>query len=83
MAGQAINNASREAAAPRMVDARGLYCPIPAIRLARHVREGGPGRYLLLADDPAAGTDIPALAAERGWQLVEVGASRFLVEVPA
>lgn len=82
MAGQAINNASREGAAPRMVEARGLRCPIPALRLARAVREGGPGRYLLLADDPAAAADIPALAAERGWRVVLAADARFLVEIP-
>jgi len=64
------------------VDARGLACPLPALRLARAVREGGPGRYWLLADDPAARQDIPALAGERGWRLLEAGAGRFLVEVP-
>lgn len=54
---------------PTLIDARGLRCPIPALRLARAVREGGPGRYILLADDPAASQDIPALCYERGWQL--------------
>ncbi len=50
-----------------MVEARGLRCPLPSLRLARAVREGGPGEYLLLADDPAAARDVPALCAERGW----------------
>lgn len=61
------------------VDARGLRCPIPALRLARAVREGGPGRYRLLADDPAADADIPALCAERGWTLLAAGPGRFEV----
>jgi tRNA 2-thiouridine synthesizing protein A len=87
MDGQAINNASPDAspATPgegwRAVDARGLACPIPALRLARAVRERGAGRYELLADDPAALHDIPALAAERGWALVEAGSGRFRVVV--
>jgi tRNA 2-thiouridine synthesizing protein A len=59
------------------VDARGLRCPLPALRLARAVREQGPGRYRLLADDPAAEADIPALAAERGWVLHLAGEGRF------
>lgn len=61
------------------VDARGLRCPIPALRLARAVREGGPARYRLLADDPAAEGDIPALCAERGWVLLEAGDGWFEV----
>lgn len=82
MAGQAINNASGQDAAPHEVDARGLRCPIPALRLARAVRERGAGHYRLLADDPAARADIPALAAERGWSLIEVGAAEYLLRVP-
>lgn len=50
------------------VDARGLRCPLPALRLARAVRENGPGIYLVLTDDPAAQVEIPALARERNWQ---------------
>ncbi len=61
------------------VDARGLRCPIPALRLARAVREGGPGRYRLLADDPAAEADIPALCAERGWSLLAASPGWFEV----
>ncbi len=65
----------------RALDARGLRCPIPALRLARIVREGGPGRYTLLADDPAAETDIPALCLERGWTLLSAAAGRFELSV--
>lgn len=63
------------------VDARGLRCPLPALRLARAVRENGARRYLLLADDPAAQRDIPALCAERGWQLLEALPAEFNVLV--
>jgi tRNA 2-thiouridine synthesizing protein A len=62
------------------VDARGFRCPLPALRLAKAVRDGGPGRYRLLADDPAANADIPALARERGWTLLAAGAGRFEIE---
>ena len=48
------------------VDARGLRCPWPVLRLARAAR-GGPGRYRLLADDPAVPGDLAAMAEERGW----------------
>jgi tRNA 2-thiouridine synthesizing protein A len=63
------------------VDARGLRCPLPALRLARAVREGGAGRYTLLADDPAAKADIPALCSERGWLLLSAAQSEFSIEV--
>jgi tRNA 2-thiouridine synthesizing protein A len=66
---------------PALVDARGLGCPLPALRLARAVRQGGAGRYRLLADDPAAEADIPALCRERGWALTGAGDGVFDVVV--
>lgn len=77
MDGQAGKNRATDA--PTEVDARGLRCPIPALRLARAVREGGAGRYRLLADDPAADADIPALCAERGWALLKADPGLFEV----
>ena len=66
-----------------VIDARGLRCPWPALRLARAMREAGEGASLtLLADDPAAPREIAALAAERGWQ-VEGNAPEFRVSSPA
>ena len=64
---------------PVEIDARALRCPLPALRLARTIRERGPGRYRLLADDPAAAGDIPALRAERGWALEAAAAGVFVV----
>lgn len=66
---------------PQTVEARGLRCPLPALKLARAVRERGAGDYRLLADDPAAMQDIPALCAERGWQLRAAGDGCFLLSV--
>ncbi|QXQ07045.1 sulfurtransferase TusA family protein [Sphingosinicellaceae bacterium] len=61
------------------VDARGLRCPWPALRLARAVREAGPGATIeLVADDPAAVAEVTALAAERGWRL-EANPPHFVV----
>ena len=49
------------------VDARGLKCPLPVIRLARWAHERPRGTVLLVwADDPAAEADIPAWARMRG-----------------
>ncbi|HEX8444853.1 MAG TPA: sulfurtransferase TusA family protein [Allosphingosinicella sp.] len=54
----------------RLVDARGLRCPWPVLRLSRAARElGGPGRILILADDPIAPVEIAALCEEKGWRL--------------
>jgi tRNA 2-thiouridine synthesizing protein A len=60
------------------VDARGLRCPWPALRLARAFRQGA-RTVRLRADDPAAPEEIAALAAERGWRLSRDGED-FLVE---
>ena len=51
------------------VDARGLRCPLPVLRL-RKFAEGRTGRIELLTDDPAAEADVPAFARERGWRVV-------------
>ena len=57
---------------PRLVDARGMLCPWPALRLSRAAREmGGKGRIRILADDPIAPKELAALAAERGWSLAQ------------
>nr|WP_281397123.1 sulfurtransferase TusA family protein [Sphingobium boeckii] len=56
-----------------MLDARGMRCPWPAVRLARAVREAGAGAVIrIVADDPIAPKEIAALAAERGWNVIEV-----------
>lgn len=47
------------------IDARGLRCPWPALRLARALRQQGTP-VEILADDPAAEREIRALAAARG-----------------
>jgi len=52
-----------------MIDARGLLCPWPALRLSRAAREqGGRGAVRILADDPIAPAEIARLCAERGWR---------------
>ena len=55
-----------------VIDARGMRCPWPALRLARAMREASD--ILLIADDPQAGREVAALASEHGWT-VEEGAS--------
>ena len=52
---------------PRLVDARGMLCPWPVIRLSRAARELGSGRLRILADDPAAPREIALFCQEKGW----------------
>jgi TusA-related sulfurtransferase len=49
------------------VDSRGRRCPLPIIDLAAAARAAAPGtRIIVLADDPAAATDVPAWCRMRG-----------------
>jgi tRNA 2-thiouridine synthesizing protein A len=44
-----------------VLDCRGMRCPLPVIRLARRLPQVPVGTVVrVLADDPAAATDIPA-----------------------
>jgi tRNA 2-thiouridine synthesizing protein A len=47
------------------VDARGMRCPWPVLRLAKAMRVAE--AVALLADDPAASGEIAALARVHGW----------------
>ncbi len=54
-----------------VVDARGLRCPLPVIRLAQRVRDLAPGTLVeVWATDPAAAADIPAWCRMRGQEYV-------------
>lgn len=51
----------------RVLDARGLRCPMPVIELARLVTtDPEVTRVVVLATDPAAAHDIPAWCRMRG-----------------
>jgi tRNA 2-thiouridine synthesizing protein A len=55
------------------VDARGLRCPLPVIRLATAARDAPAGaRIIVLASDPAARYDIPAWCRMRDHELSEI-----------
>jgi tRNA 2-thiouridine synthesizing protein A len=63
------------------VDARGLRCPLPVLRLRKFA---APGAVVeLIADDPAAAVDLPAFAREMGWECAATGALSWRVRVPA
>jgi tRNA 2-thiouridine synthesizing protein A len=53
------------------VEARGVLCPVPIIRLARTAGSLPSGSLIeLLTDDPAAEYDVPAWCRLRGHELV-------------
>jgi tRNA 2-thiouridine synthesizing protein A len=53
----------------RVVDARGMLCPWPVLRLSRAARElGSAGSIRILADDPIAPRELALLCEERGWE---------------
>jgi tRNA 2-thiouridine synthesizing protein A len=55
-----------------VVDAVGLRCPLPVIRLATAARDVPSGHViLLLSTDPAAGPDVAAWCRMRGHDLLE------------
>ena len=63
--------------APLTVDARGMRCPWPALRLARAMREAAD--VLLIADDPQAEREARALADANGWRIESGGQGRWRV----
>lgn len=58
-------------AEPLVVDARGLRCPLPVLRLASAVRGLPAGSMAtVLASDPAVEHDVPAWCAMRGHEVL-------------
>jgi tRNA 2-thiouridine synthesizing protein A len=57
----------------RVLDERGSRCPLPIVSLARLTNADPLARVLLLADDPAAASDVPAWCALRGRRLAWTG----------
>jgi len=56
---------------PQLLDARGLLCPLPALKARRALGSMAPGEVLVvLATDPEAPVDVGALAAEGGHGFV-------------
>lgn len=56
----------------RVLDARGVLCPLPIVRLAAAIRELPVGAHLrLLATDPGSDADVRAWARESGQDLIE------------
>ena len=58
------------------IDARGMRCPWPAIRLARALREGA-AVVEISADDPAAPQELTAIATQAGASIDHIPGETF------
>ena len=55
---------------PLLVDARGMRCPWPVLRVARAARQAGAGALIhVVADDPAAPGELARLVEANGWSM--------------
>jgi tRNA 2-thiouridine synthesizing protein A len=53
------------------LDARGLLCPLPVLKVRKRLQSLAVGQTLtMIADDPAAIIDVPHYCAESGHELV-------------
>lgn len=68
------------------IDARGLLCPLPVLRLRKVLLAAAPGaRVRLIATDPMAAVDVPHFCAQSGHVMIKSrsladGALEFIVE---
>ena len=60
------------------IDARGLRCPWPALRLARALRAGAT-EVEIVADDPAAPRELAAVAEAAGARLISPSPGVFSI----
>lgn len=55
------------------IDAVGLLCPLPVLKLRKRMKPLASGEMIVLrADDPAAVVDVPHFCNEAGHSLVEM-----------
>ena len=63
-----------------ILDATGLLCPLPVLKLRKHLRSMKIGDVVaILANDPAAAIDIPHFCNEAGHTLISQKATRSCV----
>lgn len=67
-------SAEPDSGAPVEIDATGLLCPLPVLRLRKALGAAPAGtRVRLLATDPASRIDVPHFCNETGHRLMEAG----------
>ena len=68
---------------PVVVDARGLKCPLPVLKMEKALAQLAPGAGLVvLATDPIAKVDIPLFCRQNGYScgvVSEDGTLRFTI----
>lgn len=60
------------------IDARGLKCPLPVLKLEKALANAKPGTLIVLADDPVARVDIPVLCRKHELQCMVTQADNAL-----
>ncbi len=74
---------SEDLTAPSTLDARGLGCPLPSLKLRKAVLSAPVGTpVLLLATDAMARVDVPHLCRDMGWHCQAIESTddiRFVV----
>jgi TusA-related sulfurtransferase len=56
----------------KLLDARGLLCPMPVVKAGKEMKSLGPGQVLkILATDRGSIADMPAWAEDTGNELLE------------
>ena len=56
----------------RLLDAKGLLCPMPVVKASKEMKSLEPGQVLkLLATDRGSIADVPAWAEDTGNELIE------------
>jgi len=62
------------------LDCTGRLCPLPVLELARHIHEVAVGEtVVVVSDDPAAASDIPAWCRLRGQEFVSAAGNDYVV----
>jgi len=63
----------------RIIDARGLKCPLPALKAEKRARTLASGEtFTLWATDPMARIDIPHFCASNGYEVAMAEADGLL-----
>jgi tRNA 2-thiouridine synthesizing protein A len=64
---------SAEMKVEKTVDYKGLYCPMPIVKVAKDIKEIEVGQVLeMLADDPGSKADVKAWANQTGHELLDM-----------
>ena len=64
---------SAEYTVDKTVDYKGLFCPMPIVKISKAIKEIEVGQVLeMLADDPGSKADMDAWAKQTGHQLLDM-----------